>query len=259
MKRSLILAALLVGCASPPIDFLTVTSLPAPNPVGEGIPVSQLSPEILGPSKDDAKTIPLSSLRQRPVKEHLVGPGDTLGIWIDGILGEKDRAALLHSREIENASIKPEIGYPILVTQDGKIELPFVAPISVDKKTLSEVRDLIRETYRAGKDPILTKEDESIFVLLTEPRKVRVQVIRWDVDHGAAGGSPRSVNLELPVDDNNVLVVLDRSGGVPNLDAVKEIVIERAKLGDATSVIRIPTRIQKDEKVPFTENDIILA
>ncbi|HEX3315674.1 MAG TPA: hypothetical protein VHR72_12315, partial [Gemmataceae bacterium] len=78
MKRLLIFASLFVGCASPPIDFLSMNPPPALNPVGDGIPVSQLSPEILGPSRDEMRTVSLSSLRQKPIKEHLVGPGDTL-------------------------------------------------------------------------------------------------------------------------------------------------------------------------------------
>jgi hypothetical protein len=39
--------------------------------VGGGIPVSELSTEYLGPSRDDLRLVPLAALRSEPVREHL--------------------------------------------------------------------------------------------------------------------------------------------------------------------------------------------
>ncbi|HEX3314258.1 MAG TPA: polysaccharide biosynthesis/export family protein, partial [Gemmataceae bacterium] len=184
------------------------------NPAGEGIPALRVPDEILGPSRDGLKTIPLSSLRQMPIAQHLVGPGDTLGIWIEGILGEKGQPIPVQPRTIataDSASTQPGLGYPIVVSEDGKLELPFVAPLNVDKKTVSEVREMVRQAYLGGPEPILKKGPERIFVSLIQPRKFRVQVVREDANsiqfnNGAATSSRRSYGqtLELPVYENDV-------------------------------------------------------
>jgi hypothetical protein len=241
----------------PSRDDSRTIPLPAPNPVGKGIPVSMLTPEILGPSRDDQKTIPLSAFRQTPVKQHLVGPGDTLGIHIEGIVGEKARLAPVSPRDM---AIEPDVGSPFVVAADGKLELPLVSPISVDKKTLPEIRDLIRKAYLGGEEPILEKGNERILVSLLQPRKVRVQVIREDANIGVAGGSRRAVGqtLELPVYESDVFSALDRTGGPPHLDAHNEVIVERSVPGVGSKIIRLPMRIGIGEKIPFSQSDIIL-
>jgi protein involved in polysaccharide export with SLBB domain len=236
------------------------------NPVGEGIPVSRLPPEILGPSRDGLKTIPLTFLRQTPVKQHLIGPGDTLGIYIDGILGERGQPIPVPQRVgTESASTQPGIGYPIVVSEDGKIELPYIEPLDVNKKTLPEVRDAIREAYLGGPNPKLVRGQERILVSLIQPRKYRIQVVREDANaitfnNGAATSSRRSYGqtLELPAYENDVLNAIDRTGGLPNLDAVNEIRIEHSIPGVGTKIIQIPTRMRIGEKIPFTQDDVIL-
>jgi protein involved in polysaccharide export with SLBB domain len=237
------------------------------NPVGEGVSPLRLPPEILGPSRDNLKTIPLYSLRQAPVAQHLVGPGDTLGIWIEGILGEKGQPIPVTPRATgtDSASTQPGVGYPIVVSEDGKIELPYVDPLNVDKKTIPEVRDIIREAYLGGEKPILVKGQERILVSMIQPRKYRVQVVREDANAvqfngNAATSSRRSFGqtLELPVYENDVLNALNRTGGLPNLEALNEVVIEHSIPGVGTKIIRIPTRIKIGEKIPFTQEDIIL-
>ena len=46
-------------------------------------------PELLGESREGLETIPLALLRQPPPPAYKLAPGDVLGIWIEGILGEK--------------------------------------------------------------------------------------------------------------------------------------------------------------------------
>src|SRR5262245_19173255 len=60
------------------------------NPVAEGIPVRRLPPELLGTARADQKTIPLSLLHQEKPEVYKVGPGDVLGIYINGFLGKPD-------------------------------------------------------------------------------------------------------------------------------------------------------------------------
>src|SRR6266545_4542881 len=93
----LCLCAMLTGCAA-----LT-------NPVANGIPVQLLPPELLGESKSDLESLPVSALQQPPPAEYLIGPEDVLGIWIEGILGEKGQAPPIHHSE--NAKLPPAIGY----------------------------------------------------------------------------------------------------------------------------------------------------
>ena len=238
------------------------------NPAGEGIPALRVPDEILGPSRDGLKPIPLSALRQMPVAQHLIGPGDTLGIWIENVLGEKGQVIPVTPRTAataDSASTQTGIGYPIVVSEDGTIDLPLIPPLSVDKKTLPEVRDIVREAYLGGRNPILVKGQERILVSLIQPRKYRIQVVREDANsiqfnNGAATSSRRSYGqtLELPVYENDVLTALDRTGGLPNLDALNEVVVEHSIPGVGTKITRIPTRIRIGEKIPFSQSDIIL-
>src|SRR5690242_18899319 len=72
------LLSLLVGCAA-------VT-----NPVADGIPVRFLPNEALGESKDLYEQIPEAYFRQPPPEVYRLAKGDVLGIWIEGVLGEKN-------------------------------------------------------------------------------------------------------------------------------------------------------------------------
>ena len=54
------------------------------NPVADGIPVRLLPPELLGPSKANLQTIPLTLLRQPSPDAYRLSHGDVLGVHIDG-------------------------------------------------------------------------------------------------------------------------------------------------------------------------------
>ena len=82
-RRTLPWAAVLVYCA------VASGCAAISNPVANGIPVDRLPPELLAESKEGMQTIPLSLLRQKPPTAYQLGPGDVLGIWIEGVLGEK--------------------------------------------------------------------------------------------------------------------------------------------------------------------------
>src|SRR5262245_22491736 len=66
------------------------------NPVADGVPVRRLPHELLGPTKNDEVTIPLTLLEQKPPDALYVGAGDILGIWIEGVLGEAAAPPPLH-------------------------------------------------------------------------------------------------------------------------------------------------------------------
>src|SRR5215813_10814036 len=61
------------------------------NPVADGIPVRRLPAEYLSPPKADLKTIPLTLLRQKPPEDYLLDGGDVLGVYIEGVVGEKNQ------------------------------------------------------------------------------------------------------------------------------------------------------------------------
>src|SRR5437660_1986376 len=75
----LLAAGMCGGCAS----FSNPT-------LAESIPVHRLPPEVFGRPREEEKTIPLTLLRQEPVKTYLLDSGDVLGIFIEGVLGKKD-------------------------------------------------------------------------------------------------------------------------------------------------------------------------
>src|SRR5450755_4259622 len=63
------------------------------NPTGpDAIPVNRLPPEVFGTSREAEKTIPLTLLRQKqpePLIGYLLDAGDILGVFVEGVLGEK--------------------------------------------------------------------------------------------------------------------------------------------------------------------------
>src|SRR5690606_7675661 len=79
--------------------WLAVLALAAPgcaaitNPVANGIPVRLLPPELHAPSRAGYELLPLTLLRQPPPEVYRLAPGDTLGVYIDGILGSSETPA----------------------------------------------------------------------------------------------------------------------------------------------------------------------
>jgi len=217
------------------------------NPVANGVPVRRLAPELLGESKADLETIPLSLLRQQPPKAPKIGAGDVLGIWIEGILGDRGQAPPVRVSEVGNQP--PLLGFPIPVRADGTISLPLVAPIKVAGLTLEQAEEEIRKTYTVKK-PILKPGRESVIVTLQRPRQYHILVIRQDsaasAEGGASSGFGRTTGfllnfgggirgarrgtgfaIDLPVYENDVLNALARTGGFPGTDAVNEVIVER--------------------------------
>src|SRR5687768_11990970 len=97
------LALLLVSCLS---GFCLNGCTAVSNPVFDSVPVRLLPPELLGPSKAGSQTIPLSLLRQPQPDVYRLDHGDVLGIYLDGIIGDRTQpvplqiAPLVESRDI---------------------------------------------------------------------------------------------------------------------------------------------------------------
>ncbi len=107
---------------------------------------------------------------------------------------------------------------------------------------------------------------------------------------GAAGGLGNTkrgtgANVDLPAYENDVLNALTRTGGLPGLDAMNEVVIQRGAATNradgaaislapttcpacaddkvpvaapGTQVIRIPLRLRPEETPPFSPEDVVL-
>ena len=245
-----------------------------------GIPAHQVPDELLAKPKDGARTIDLSLLGQPAVDLYRLGPRDVLGVWIDGILGERGQVPPIHYSMQEE--LPPGLGFPIPVREDGTISLPLVAPIPVAGLSLAEAEAAVVRAYTVDR-PLLQPGLDRILVTLIRPRTYRVLVVRQEsiggatlVENNFIRNQKRGTGhrLELPAYENDVLTALTRTGGLPGLEAANKIRIERGRRhmpADAPAgagipastegyepIIEIPLRMYPDEPLAFGPEDVIL-
>ena len=254
------------------------------------IPVSRVPSEILAVErKDNFVDISMLRLRQDPPEVYLLGPGDVLGVYIKGVLGNEEELPPVHFPEDSNRP--PAIGYPVPIREDGTLALPIVDPIQVEGMSLVEATDVVRKAYTYPR--VIVKEgEEQIIVTLIRQRKIRVQVIREE-GGGVEGVTKRGTGkvVDLPAYENDLLHALSETGGLPGLDAKNEVLIYRGMYDDGKSadvildnlcnsqcqdqcvdpcicderpipdppyITRIPLRYNPAHPPTFTEEDIIL-
>ncbi len=213
------------------------------NPVANGIPASLVPPELLADAKEDMVPIPLNLLRRKPPEAYQLGPGDVLGVYIEGVLGEQDQAPPVNIPDAPN--LPTALGYPIPVRQNGTVSLPLLSPVKVQGLTLEEAEAAIIKAYT--QQEILKPEAQRTIVTLIRPRHVRILVVRQDSASGGAtiqtggirgpqfgagrvlGGRGRGTGeiVELSALENDVLSALARTGGLPGSGAANEVVIFR--------------------------------
>jgi hypothetical protein len=272
--------ALLQGCAA-------VT-----NPVADGVPVRHLPPEVLGHPRGGECTVPLSLLGQKPPEVYAVAAGDVLGVWIEGVLGDRLVAPPLitpPSLPRDQRRLRPAMGYPVPVRPDGTIVLPQIDPLPVAGMSLPEIQAAIRRAYVAKK--ILKADTETVIVTLLQPRQVHVLVMRQESQtftpsaEGVINSSKRGTGfaVDLGPYENDVLHALAQTGGLPGEDACNEIIIHRACFQDVAGravlgqhllagppgaplaldmskvVTRIPLRVKPGQPLPFRPEDAILC
>ena len=239
---------------------------------------------------DNTQQINFLALRQTPPEEYTLGKGDTLGIYIQGITGDKDVPPPVNFPD--DAGAQPGLGYPVPVRDDGYISLPLISPIRVAGLTLSEAERRIIDAYTKDKE-ILLKGSEKIIVTLMRRRTYNVLVIREDVQQGTNRNTIRNnetfigdsagsetFSIELPANENDVLHALSETGGMPSELAKNEIVIFRGgQSGDVdalvreidapgadpqsasrggANIIRIPIEAERGNFPNFSEDDITL-
>lgn len=232
------------------------------NPVGEGIPARRVPQEYLAPPKEDLRTIPLTTLGQIKPANHVLAADDIVGVYIEGIWGEKGQP--IPVRYPEQGNLPPAVGFPIPVSSDGTLPLPYIDPLKVAGLTLKEAEDAIRKAYTVDKK-ILVAGKERILISLIKARSFRVQVVRQDTPQVNVGNLQNNARrgtgatIDLPIYENDVLNALNRTGGLPGLDALNEIIVQRnIRDGSGTKVVRIPLRITQGSSLPFQPNDVVL-
>ncbi len=254
----------LLGCLLAACALMSSGCASFSNPVADGIPARRIPVEYLAKSKAELRTIPLTTLGQPQPDNYRFGPGDVLGVFIEGVLDDKNLPFPVQFRSNEQGNLPPAIGYPIPVREDGTLPLPSIKPLQVAGKTQLETEDAVREAYTIT-NKILLPGKERIFISLIKKRESRVLVFRQEtpqvtltagVQSNARRGTSEQVSL--PAYENDVMHALARTGGLPGLDSVNEIVIERKLKEAGTKRIRIPLRIREGEEIPFTTKDVLL-
>lgn len=240
-------------------------------------------------TKDSLVPIDFTWLRQPAPEEHVIGPEDILGIYIQGVLDVPDQLPDVYFPVQERRSIvkSPSIGHPIEVRADGTVSLPLLDPIRVEGLTLSEATEAIRRPYIAG--DIVSEQRGRVSVTVIRPRTYRVFVVRQDAE--LAGPSlvrgdtqpltkrGSSQVLELPVYENDLLTALSETGGLPGIDAYNEVwilrnspeansVLASLQMGQSPETlgmqpsadfVRVPLRVCPGQAAPFAPSDIVLA
>lgn len=268
LVRSVALAAALLGSGCAAIT----------NPVADGIPVRRLPPEALGVSVEAARPVSLAALTPPDPGQYRLAPGDILGIWIEGVLGERGGAPPV--RIPEQPGVPPGLGFPIPIGEKGTIPLPLIAPLDVNGLTVEEAQAKIIRAYTVP-EKLLKEGAERVIVTLLRPRSTRVLVLREDAGAttfgttggfnslGGGGGTSVSVTrkaagfpLDLPVPENTLLNALTRSGGLPGAEAEDEILIERGAKpgagGQPRQTIRVPLRLLPGQPFNVRPEDLFL-
>ena len=250
------------------------------NPVANGIPVYLVPETLLAAPKSALETVPLSYLRRATTDTHLIGPGDILGVYVEGAIGNERELPPVSFPESE--SLPPSLGFPIPVRSDGTIPLPLIEPINVKGMTIEEAEKAVKYAYTQNKR-IFKEGKQRIIVTIIRPRMVRLLVVRKDrVQQQGFQQIPQYLGrqvmparrnqnsdgfvIEIPATEADVFTALARSGGLPSDNATNDILIYRNTGNTGASAYarqdgapeRIPFRVAAGMAPPLTESDIIL-
>jgi protein involved in polysaccharide export with SLBB domain len=282
-----LLAVCLLGGAGSGCAALT-------NPGADATRVRLLPPELLAPARPDEQTIDLPLLGQCRPTTYRLAPGDVLGVYVEGILGDKTQPLPLHVAPLVETPgqrrLPPAVGYPLPVRADGTIAPPLLDPVGVLGLSTTEVEEALRKRYVAKE--LLKGGAERVLVTLLHPRTYQVVVLRQESGNitvgpaGQIGGGKRGTGqvVDLPAYENDVLHALTETGGLPGLDAYNAVIVQRGCFQDeqgraavlhtleaqpggcgpqgpslpCRETIRIPLRWPCGKDVPFRPQDVVL-
>jgi len=201
------------------------------------IPVSQTPSSVrVLPKANHILTDP-SRLRRNKPAVYRLDQGDTLAVFVEGVLGELDSNPPVQF-PTAGSDLPPSIGVPVPVLSDGTISLPQVPRFSVRGLTVLQVEALIKRAYLGGDDPLL-KKDNRIIVSLMQKRTYSVTVVRQDQpsqsqvlrqNRSVTTRSDRSSRVEvlqLTADENDVFNALVQSGGLPGVNAEPNVRVQQ--------------------------------
>ncbi len=267
--------------------------------VHESIPASRIPRHLCVEPREGRTVFPFTTLGQEKPAAHIIGAGDQLSVYVFGVIppGTEGTPILQRTQPVNQRYYPPHgsvvgatTGLPVLVDQDGSVELPLVGKVQLAGLTLPEATTAVKSAYR---DKEITKEDtERTQVSLVTARVHRIVVMREDtpsqavqlvapgqVDHIHRGSADV---VDLPAFENDVLHALSVTGGLPGTDAAREIwVFKRSGLqnphaitpqelqvrtasyqpdgGGNSQVIRIPLTGCPGEELPFNVDDVVLS
>ena len=208
-----------------PVDQVPAVQLQQPAPV-------QSFPEI-------------TYLKAPKAKRYLLDSGDVLGVFVEGVLGESGESPPVNYPP-ETSRLGPSIGFPIVVQENGTISLPLVDPISVRGLTIEQAEGLVKSVFqgeRASGRRILN-DNSRIIVTLQRERTINVIVVRQDNSGSMRGQglnrgsgpvfdrSDRSARLstvQLPAYEGDVFNALIETGGLPGVNAARDIRLYRSQ------------------------------
>ncbi|MEO1525181.1 MAG: polysaccharide biosynthesis/export family protein [Planctomycetota bacterium] len=263
----------------------------------DSIPASRLDPNLFDCPRESLVPISYAALGQERPTEHLLGPGDTLAVFVFGVFPANEEETPVQQRTQaisqryyppRGTVVGPSTGLPIRVDEQGMLELPLIDPISVAGKTIPEAIEEVRKAFRA-KD-ILKEGNERISIQLQIPRVRRVIVLREDTPNTSVALVPPEANpeihrgsgevIDLPIYENDVLHALASTGGLPGTDAARELYVIRREAAQNTAfmnaqllqtltsgdlgvdvnpnVIRIPLAVSPCDAVGFAPESVIL-
>ena len=210
----------------------------------DGIPASRLPQEFLAEPKNDLVPVDIGVLAIDQPREYEIGPGDILGVYIEGVLPFNPPENVPQPPPINfpdaESPLPPSIGYPIAVMEDGTLSLPLLEPLSVAGLTLEQVRDAIREAYIDAE--VLRPEKARPIITIIQERTYSVIVVR-EGEGGRVGvgggeitrGNDQSIGggmIKLKAYQNDVLHALMQTGGLPGLGSKNQVKILRANEAD---------------------------
>jgi hypothetical protein len=252
------------------------------NPAADGIPVRRLPPEALGESRADVRPVPLTALTPPPPAGYKLAAGDVLGVFVEGILGEKGGQPPV--RIPEQGTTPPGIGYPLPVRENGTVPLPLIDPLPVAGLSIDEAQEKVRQAYVSPKKILKDADTARIIVTLLRPRVYNVLVLREDAGGttiGAGGGGfgtgggtfytqtrqAAGFPLDLPAYQNDLLNALTRSGGLPGPEAADEVLILRGAYRSTPGgpgqvppreTVRVPLRARPGEPAAVPPEQLVL-
>src|SRR5438132_329992 len=232
------------------------------NPVGDGIPVRKLPPELLCEERHDEQAIPINLLRRSFPEIYTLGPGDVLGIWFEAVpqLNQPNQLPpIIYNQRalpVERSEIPPALGLPFSVQDDGTLALPLLKPVLVRGKTMAEVHELVLESYKEAN--VITPEGLkklNLIVTLLRKRQTHILVYRQDIianvltgnlnnnfvvtNVGSPNGETEAIGrsttgagyrVDLEGFDNDLATALAQTGGMPASNSADYVVIYRGAL-----------------------------